>query len=321
MSIVSRRNFLIGGAVVSSYAMGSQILGWDLLEAAQDSNKTPSFKTQLSVTSLQDSSSLPVLEKLYPKFIDSDYYGMLRSSSFLVTNISGHSIRALSTKWNVNTSQGSSEKLVMQYFRPRSHSKPRMHFGIQGNKTRVTAKIPLLNSSETKLVSPFFAFSPSYYSRFGEKRLNRLFNSPIPSKSTFPVTLSELAKSTSAASMSVDAVLTYNFWVIGPNEAHLARFVRKTRNAEREEAIEISNAITAGASQKDIRDMLMSHAAGGTFGNDPKQDLWYRVKQRQAKVLLRRLNKASWSQFVGTVNYLAKQPRTITRVYPDLVQV
>lgn len=311
MAKLRRREFLATAGAAAVGTIATWVIGSKGYARGAAGQPQPPVGPQLAVRSAADPSVAAVLDEYYPGFRQSQCFQQIGSSCYLVGNVSGKSIRAFSTNWTVTKDGNTQTKVVLHYFRPRGHRKPRMHFGRTGNKTRFTAKIPILKAGAIKLVSPYFAFTPTFYWKYGTAHWERLLNSPT--HSNFPMAPAALATGSGSTSMTIDAVLTHNFYVVGPNKADLGKIVRVTRNAEHDEALSILAMITAGAPADAIRTVLQKHAFGMEFDIKPKNDLYFRVRQRQAKVLLRRLKHARPEQFAKTILYLAKQPKTVPR--------
>jgi hypothetical protein len=110
--------------------------------------------------------------------------------------------------------------------------------------------------------------------------------------------------------MRIDQAITADYATVGSVDQNLTRVFCVTRNAEHDEAVSVLKRISAGASPEQVRNQLSRDASGLGFDIQPISDLYYRVRQRQANVLLRRLKKARWDQFLRTLEYLRNQPKT-----------
>jgi hypothetical protein len=323
MKKISRRNVLVGAAttvgclvvprIFGTEALSSSALAWSpaRLDLFEDKIADPvcSFDdASLATKAVLDPSSWPLLDKLFPGFRSTESFQHLGGSSYLVTNTGRKAVRAFSTDWSVTANSTVKTKVNLHYFRPRGQRKPKMHWGVTGNKTRFTAKVPVLKAGASKLVSPYFAIAPGFYEKNGESLWNKLADPRY--RSTFPVSPAKLAASSAVVKMTIDAYVTRNFHVVGPDRANLSRIISVTRNAERDEGISIWALLQKGASPQEIRQTLLGHASGLAFDITPDGDLYYRVRQRQAKVLLRRLKKAPWDKFGRTIVYLKNQPET-----------
>jgi hypothetical protein len=312
MAYCSRREVLSkvvkGGSAVAltSYlAPLRQAFGANLTSAASYLREAPS----VSVLPISNPASAALLAEHFPGLAELTEFTCFAEVSYLITNHGNAPGRAVTTVWT-GMDGTASTKAVFHYFRPRAERNPKQHFGLKGNKTRFTANVPLLRPGETKLITPFFCWSSRYFKTSGQLVLSRL--ALLKYKTTFPVRPTEFPLSV-PIQMTIDAVAGDECQIYGPDVYGLGKLLRSTRNAEHDEALSILKLQQGGASTSEIKQMLKNHASGLAFDITPKHDLYYRVRQRQAKVLLRRLAKARPDQFTKTLLYLAKQKRTLLR--------
>jgi hypothetical protein len=312
MTLISRRDLISAGVVVGASALLPRQLfalsGKSGESAAQSA--TSSVGDFLAVSPVSDPSSAIVLNGLFPGLLPDPGFEQLRPVAFLVTNLSRSSVRAFSTHWIFTTPGYTREMSLMHYFHPRAGymGRKRMHWGTTGNRTRLTGRIPIIKAGATRLVTPFFNWSPSFYKQHGDLDWGKL----LRRRARPEVVLSDLAKPGASVAMTISAAITKDYAWVGPDGQELARVFSVTRNAEHDEAVSVLKRISAGASPEQVREQLRHHASGLAFDIQPSSDLYYRVRQRQAKVLLRRLKKARWDQFLRTLEYLRKQPPTRT---------
>jgi hypothetical protein len=310
MPLLSRRKLIATGAAAGAAAIIAPIVskmkfGDSIVEAA-----TLSVDNLLTVASVSSPSSIARLNQLFPGLLSDPGFQQLLPVAFLVSNIANRGIRAFSSRWTVSTPSAVRETTIYHYFHPRGGYKAQMHWGTTGNKTRFTGKIPVIEAGTTRLLTPFFNWSPSYYSKNSNPDWAALLQQRA--RPEFPTP--ELASVGASVSISIDAAVTHDFTAVGPRANDLAKIIRVTRNAEHDAAVSALRCISTGVSPEEVKTHLRHEASGLAFDIRPESDLYYRVRQRQAKVLLRRLKYARWEQFLKTLDYLKKKPKTTTSI-------
>lgn len=321
MALISRRNLLsVGAAAGAAALLPRRLLAFSgTPRSSAPRPATLSAGGLLAVTPVSDPSSVTVVDRLFPGLLADDGFQQLRSMSFLVTNLTNHAIRAFSSRWILTAPGGSREMTIMHYFHPRAGrlGRKRMHWGMKGDRTRLTGKVPIIKRGATRLVTPFFNWSPKFYKVHGTPDWAELFRD----RARPEVRLSSLTSPGTGVTMTIVAAITHDYAAVGPQSEDLARVFSVTRNAEHDEAVSVLRQVSAGASPAEVRNHLRRDASGLAFDIQATSDLYYRVRQRQAKVLLRRLEKARWDRFQRTLQYLANQPETQIRkldsVSPD----
>lgn len=311
MSAMSRRGFIGTGLVAgAAVVVPRKLRALPLLANSQE--RVTSVDRMLLSSRAADAESLPAMNRLFSNLLDDPGFRQLSPVAFLVTNASNTSIRAFSTHWTFSTPNYSHEVSLMHYFHPRAGfmGRKRMHWGTTGNRTRFTGRIPIIKSGSTRLVTPFFNWGSSYYADHGIPNWTKLLHR----RARPEVSLADLSRPDASVSMRVVAAITHNYTVVGPENDALARVFATTRNAEHDEALSILERVRSGDSPEAIGKLLQSHASGLAFDIRPDTDLYYRVRQRQAKVLLRRYSKARWDQFTRTLQSLRNRPKTILRL-------
>jgi hypothetical protein len=207
----------------------------------------------------------------------------------------------------MTTLSGKSEMTVKHYFHPRLGSEGLRWEEKMGNKAFFTGKVPVIKAGATRLVTPFFGWSPGFYKENNKPDWTKLV------LRRREVTLSELASEDTGVAMRISAAITNDYASVGPDDEYLARVFCITRNAEHDESVSMRRIIATGASPDQVKDQLRRDGAGLDFHIRPNSALYYRVRQRQARVLLRRLKRANWEQFLETLVHLRNQPKTRRR--------
>jgi hypothetical protein len=305
MRSISRRDLI--SAWLSAGA--AAILPGELLPRQSPGAQAAELSTTslLRVSRVSDPSSVPTVNRLFPGLLGDDGFQPLRLAAFLVTNAGKQNIRAFSSHWIITTSRGRSELTIMHYFHPRAGriGRKNVHWGIKGNRTRFTGSVPIIRAGSTRLVTPFFNWSPSYYRNHGSPDWPKL----LSRRARPEVMLLDVAGPGASVTMTIVGVIIHSS-AAGPDAKNLARVFSVTRNAEHDEAVSVLRRVSAGASAGQVRDQLRCDGGGLAFDIQPNSDLYYRVRQRQAKVLLRRFQKARSDQFRRTLEYLASKPKT-----------
>jgi hypothetical protein len=151
-------------------------------------------------------------------------------------------------------------------------------------------------------VTPFFNWSPSDYSENGAADWIKL----LPRRPE--VVVSESASAPTSVKMGIVGAIMNDYVTVGPDDDDLAWVFCVTRNAEHDEAVSVRSQILMGASPEQIKEQLRRDAPALDF--DIQSALYYKIRKRQARVLLRGLNNVPWGEFLKTLEYLRNQPRT-----------
>lgn len=311
--MISRRKLISTGAITgAAYFV--------LPSMAQPPISTPSTKPGaeevsniLRVTHSSDGEYVQMMNSQFPGLMEDPYFAAIRSHSVLVTNVSSTDINAFSTRWAITTPTGGYDAPIHHYFAPEVRRKRTVHFGVSGERTRFTGAIPALKAGTSRLVTPYFCWGASYFRNHLPKNWQDRLNNG-PSSKFFYYELSRASRLV----VSIDAVIINQKDVLGDDFGQLGRKYRITRNAEHDEALILYKAKAAGQSDSQIRDLLLAHSDGVFAANDlPTPEIasvrdYMRVRQRQARVLLRRLKNAGPEQLHKTVSYLAHRRRTTT---------
>jgi hypothetical protein len=310
MSSVSRRKLIEIGVIGGAGALLSPLFNESAFGVSSIFAATSSAGALLQVRSASEPSSLDRLDQLFPGLRSQPGFRQLLPVAFLVSNVSGEAIRAFSSHWTLRMPSSTQELVVHHYFHRRGVHRGGVHFGSKGNHTRVTATVPAIRAGETRLVTPFFSWNSAYYRRHSAPNWEKILNH----RARKQVVVSELQSDGATVSMEIVAAVLRDFSPVGPGGDRLRTIIRVSRNAEHNEAASIRNRMAAGANREQVRALLQHHASGLAFDIRPDSDLYYRVRQRQAKVLLRRLKHARWEQFVRTIEYFKKKPKIATPV-------
>jgi TAT (twin-arginine translocation) pathway signal sequence len=320
--MISRRNLLKTAAATGTATMLLPAMG-NLAKAAQPgASPREVVSGYISIRTSADPEFSPLLDTHFPGLADDVNFQKIRSHAVIITNVSGEDINAFSTFWKVDSATGGYEVALRHLFHPSEKRLRTVHFGTRGNQTRFTGQIPAIKAGATRLLTPYFNWSSSYY----QKNPHLNWMARIEATGAHGLfTVHELSMAT-AVHVSVDAVIVKHNQVIGPDRARLAKTYMVMRNAEHDTAIGVLRAINVSSSDKSAvgkiessRDQIQGYLEGSglkypTMQSDAFKDRLYRkVRQRQATILARRLRHATPEQFFRTVQYLASQPKTTVK--------
>ena len=307
----SRRKFVATGAATGAVALLSPAI----IRAAYGAGSTnKDVSSLITVTQSSDPTFVGRVNKLFPGLLLDPVFQKIQSHAVLITNVSGQPIAAHNTIWKAETPQGTLTATRLHLFHPNTR-KPTVtsHFGRKGNTTRFTGAIPVLKTGATRLVTPYFNWSPRYYRTQKHKRD---WETILAAKASRPLIRKKLLDA-STIQVSVDTVIFNRKEMVGPTTGHLVKVFRKSRNGEHDEALAIKMLLESGLDRSSIKTILKQDAKlpiASTI-NPSTDPIYLASRARLAKVLLRRLKHSKPDQFVRTLNYLVSQPRTTVGLY------
>jgi hypothetical protein len=307
--MLSRRKLITVGATAGAVSLIPPALIKAAAGTTTGSAQSASVSDYLAVTPFSDPSFVSKLSSLFPGLLKDPYFQKMQSHSVLISNVSNHPISAYSTHWKAMTATGGYETLLRHYAHRTSKHHQTARLGVKGNKTRFTGKVPVLAVGETRLLTPYFNWSPDHYQANPKPQWNKILMQSA-SRQFF---LYELSNST-AVKVTIDSVIVNGKTVVGADQANLAKVFRVTRNAEHDEANAILKLVRSGASMDQIASALQDHATSKLPSRrQASHRLYVSVRRRQAQVLSRRLQRSKPEQFLRTLKYLKSQPKTTTR--------
>jgi hypothetical protein len=255
----------------------------------------------LDLRSASDSIGLAMLDRTFPGLTSDVTFQRFLPTAFLVTNVSQNDIRAFTTIWLITTPAGEHEVTVAY-----CNVGGALWYSAKGSRKRflVTGRIPVIKAGHTRLITPFFSLVPKAY---GE---NERPNWGMLALQRPESVLLDLKAESSNVTTRINAAITENYVALGPDAASLGRFFCITRNAEHDEAVSVRRQIAAGASREQVLSYLRQQVSRAGL-DVPESALYYNVRQRQARIFIRRLRRRGWNQFLGTVHFLTNQPKTV----------
>lgn len=144
--MLSRRRLISAEAAAGAASLISPALAITATGGQDESVQTEGVTGYIAIKTPSDLDFVSVLNDHFPGLLNDPIFQKIQSHAVLITNISGKAIRAYSTHWAIDTPTGGYETLLKHYFHP-STSHPRtVHFGLKGNKTRLTGRIAALKA-------------------------------------------------------------------------------------------------------------------------------------------------------------------------------
>jgi hypothetical protein len=308
--MLSRRRLITVGAATGAATLLSSAASRANAATADlgDDAKAAKITDFVTLKPSSDTGFVSEVDRLFPGLLSDPVFQQIKSHAVLIANVGKEAVNAYSTHWDITTSTGGYEMLVRHYFHPSAKRPRTIHFGLKGNKTRFTGKIPLLTAGETRLVTPYFNWSPSFYRTHPKPNWSRML-SASSSRQLFATELS----SATDIEVSIDALIINNRDVIGLDKANLGRVFRVTRNAEHDEANALLKLVKKGVSRDQIAEFLKNRTSVALPSRtNAFRHLYVAVRRRQAKILFRRFKQGTTDQFLRTLKLIKRQPKTTT---------
>jgi hypothetical protein len=297
---ISRRSlFLPGNAVLGSPGAAS---GAKPPEA--DVNLLSASDRTVSAVSASDSNFQSAVESLYPGLQDDPVFQKIAPLTLLVTHQNGPGIRAYSVAWQITAPAGAYETALFSYVSPGPASKGR------SSSTLGYARQAILRAGQSRLITPFFIWSPTDYQRNPHPDWSKVIMPLEPGR----FLVSELPTAT-AVKVSLDGVVFSDWKITGPDKHNLARRLRSTRNASHDEGLAVYRLLQGGSADSTIVATLQAHAFAARSSKREGPAYWYEQARRyQAQVLLLAFQQADGKIFAKALNRLVLQKKTyITR--------
>ena len=296
---ISRRKLIaLGGvaAVAPGFLIG---------DARAKADPATLFISDREVTTIPgtDSGFATAVASLYPGLQNDPVFQKLSALAILVTQQSGPGIRALSTSWGITTATGTFETVLYSYVAPGSKKKGRSESTIR------SAQRDVLRPGESRLITPFFNWTPGYYQSNPAPNWSALIGSKEPGD----FLVSELPNAT-VVKVSLDAVVFSDWKLIGHDKHSLRKRLRCTRNAEHDEALVVHKLLKSGASDNIIVETLQEHATAQRSSKIHRYARSYDQARRfHAQVLLSCFANTDRATFAQAVRRLKHQPKTVIK--------
>jgi len=284
-----------GGALVASAALVSE----RRVEAGTESFSGPN--RSVSAISGSDSDFSSAVGALFPGLVDDPVFQKIVPLALLVTHQQGPAVRAFSVSWAITTSAGTFE--VPSYFYVSVGSVVTGHI----LSSLGSARRDILPSSQSRLVTPFFNWTPAYYQSNPTPDWKKVLTPTEPGA----FLVSELLNATQVK-VSLDGVVFSDWKMIGPDKHTLGLKIRERRNAERDEGLMVYKLMTKGASDSEIIQALQTDASAARSNRKNLKGRWYQQSRRfHAQVLLRAFQDADRPTFTAALTRLKRQRKTV----------
>jgi hypothetical protein len=300
---ITRRSLLIGSATGAALAATATLAPGSGVAATV----APSSSADQTLTFLKNTTSLfrEKLELYFPGLAEDATFSSLAPTAALLIPTGAAKLWAFTVCWRITDSDGVYRSPLSYYSRPGSKRIRRPGITVSsGGKFAA-------DSSDPRLVTPFFTLKSSYYKSLPTVNWQALINRNEPC----PYIAHKLQGATRVA-VSLDAAILSDGRVLGPDKHKLAKRLESARNGEKDEGIALAEFIASGASDLEIAKMLSSHifVPSRTTGR-PVESFWYeRAKSRHAAFLLRIFNDKGRDKLTRVAQRLQRQPYTkITR--------
>jgi hypothetical protein len=289
-----RKMILAGGAALIAPAVMAKT---KLLRVAPQQ----SSERAVSAISGSEKGFGAALEALFPGLMSDPTFQKIAPLAILITNEKGPDVRAHSIAWQITTAAGMYGTALFSYVSPGSATKG------QSVSTLGSGRQAILRTGQSRLVTPFFNWSPAFYQRNPQPDWKALLQPVEPGA----FLLSELANATEVK-VSLDGAVFSDWQMVGPNKFRLAKRLRNRRDAERDEGRVVHKLLKAKAPDSVIVQTLQSHAsAPRSSQSKPGPYLYEQARRFQAQVLLRAFNEADRASFETALRRLVFQKKTL----------
>lgn len=292
------------------------ILATSALAVASDRSVAATANTHhhssLRVLTPASSEFTARLNSLYPGLANDPAFKKIASMSYLVTNEGSRKVFAFSTHWSITTGEGKFGRTLNTMFRPKLDGSGTMVLSARHRGTKMSGNVPVLKPGKTRLVTPFFAWSPRYYQRIQSSvKWNKLLH-----RNAHVAFYSALAEQSPAVTVRLREAIISKKKVVARSSNALSTRYRIQRNAEHDAAVSVHKLLTTGHTDQQILSVLVKQAKGFTKDHvgkalDPtnkRQAIYYKARQRQAAVLALQIAAKGRARLHATVQRLIAVP-------------
>lgn len=296
---ISRRKLILAGGA----AAVSPLLLLRNRRATAESIRMAASDYAVSVVLGSDPNFSYSLDRFFPGLANDPTFQQIAPLSLVVTHEQGPPVRAFSVSWTISNPTGTSETPL--YFYVSLGSPATGHF----TSALASARRNILESGQTRLVTPFFSWADRYYSRNAPPNWTAALSRSDPGA----FLISESQKATQVA-VALDGVLFSDWKLMGPDKHALGWKIRSRRNAEHDEGLVVYKLLKSGAPDSQIIQVLREHGAAQVSMDDHKHWYW-QARRFHAKVLLKAFSDSDRETFTKALVRLKLQRKTlITRV-------
>lgn len=293
----SRRKMLLAGSatVIAPFVLSGG------RRAVADVGRMAVSDHAVSATPGSDPGFGVSLDTLYPRLADDPTFKQIAPLALLVTHQQGPPVLGFSVSWKITTKTGTNE--IPLYFYISLGSPAAGHI----QSALGSARRNILQIGQSRLVTPFFSWTPDYYLANSPPNWDAVLRPPYPG--TFLV--SELQTATEVTIL-LDAVIFADWKMMGPNKHHLGTKIRARRNAEHDVGLSVYRLIKQGASDSEISQTLQTHGWGLMSTETDLKARWYEDSRRfHAQVLLKAFQNTDRTTFTRALTRLTRQRKTL----------
>ncbi len=294
--LLSRRKMLFGGAAI----LAAPTL---LLKAATPKSAANAFQQadrKLSLTSGADPGFSAELDSLFPGLSADPVFQKIKPLAILVTHHAGPSVRALTALWTITLPAGTYQTSLFCYSHAGMRSQKRPA------KTLASGQREVLKANQSRLVTPFFTWSPRQYA----KNPSPDWNSLLDQSDVGPFLASQLDTATEVTA-ELDGVVFSDRKLLGPDTQNLTKRLTVRRNAEHDEALSILKKVKAGASAQDIENVLIAHATAMRASTVADiKGVYLQARRHHAQILLKIFENKTLAGFTKVLHKMTKLHKT-----------
>lgn len=297
--LISRRSMFIpvGGAQNSSASAAASGSAVVVTPAASLLSAPDRAVVAISAS---DNGFQAAIAASYPGLQLDPTFQQIAPLALLVTHQKGPAIRAHSVAWNITTPTGQYTGAQFYYIHPGSPAK-----GGSLNTLR-SAPRAILRAGQSRLVTPFFSWTPAYYQRNPKPDWGAILNS-----GTGGFLASQLPAATQL-NVSLDGVVFSDWKIAGPDQHNLNKRLRSRRNAEHDEALVAYRLLKADAPDSMVAETLEAHGSAARSSQQKHPAYWYQQARRyQAQILLQSFQNTDRTQFRKAIHRLVTQKKTV----------
>jgi hypothetical protein len=295
---LSRRKILLAGGAA---AISPFLLSGEERVAGNGIVKIPTSGHAVSAVAGSEPAFRGAVEHLFPSLTSDSTFQQIAPLALLVTHKQGPPVQGFSVLWTITTPTGTHETPLYFYV---SLGSPATGHTLSALGS---ARRNILRVGESRLVTPFFSWTPDYYA------VNSVPDWNAALRSTHPGTdlISHLRLATEVK-VSLDAAVFADWKLIGPNKYKLATKMRARRNAEHDAGLSLYKLMKHGASDSEIVRTLQVDGRAAKSNVTDLKTRWYDESRRfHAEILLNAFQNADRLTFKRALVRLTRQRKTL----------
>ena len=272
----------------------------------------PAGDPHLEITLSSDPGFEAKLKTLFPTLVGNTSFAAFQPLAYIVTNVAKSPVYAYSADWTIITSQGAHKTTLGTFFRPRLAARQPGTASPKTKHGRVSGGTPLLRAGASRLVTPFFSWTPKFVARSKSVDWDKL-----ASRTARTGFYAYLAQDVQSITVLVHSSVRSLRSAAADTPYSTNNRLRAQRNAQHDAAISVSLLIKGGASESDLLSKLVKQAQGFTADkngkpidrSEPAKYLYYEARSRQAAVLALYLSRHKQAKLEKLVKYLIRRPK------------